>query len=381
MKTNVLEFLPIFEDAGAQRVITNYCRYIDKKRFSITVLSIFAIKKGALYRQIQESKCRIYSIFKIIKQWDASIFTRAFKKILGKKYICFRLKRVIVKNKISVIHAHVDVLQYINKLKKFIEKNHIKVIYTCHSAPSRWLGKQYIEENKAASSLLKYKNFLICALHKNMCNEIKTMFQTEKVLILENPIDFKQIKSQINSKKNLREELSIPSDSYVIGDICSLTKSKNLFFLVDIFKKCLKLDHKCYLLLVCHGNPNVKRQIQSKIEKLHILDRVLIIEDNKDVYEYLSCIDVFCSPSLCEGFGLSLLEAQGAGINCVFSDVHPLEINLSFNNIVCSNDDTPEKWAKCILSLKTKKPILKPNINKYDIFVVIKKIENLYCTN
>ena len=62
--------------------------------------------------------------------------------------------------------------------------------------------------------------------------------------------------------------------------------------------------------------------------------------------------DVFVLPSLYESFGLVNVEAQCAGVPCVISDTVPKDIQITDNVKFLSLLDTPEEWAKAILTFK-----------------------------
>ena len=62
-------------------------------------------------------------------------------------------------------------------------------------------------------------------------------------------------------------------------------------------------------------------------------------------------MDCFIIPSLFEGFGIVLLEAQAAGLTCFASkDVIPNDTNLTGNVHFIGLEEGPEQWANIILS-------------------------------
>ena len=63
----------------------------------------------------------------------------------------------------------------------------------------------------------------------------------------------------------------------------------------------------------------------------------------------LHAMDVFVFPSLYEGLGLTLVEAQCAGLRCVVSDAVPSEAVLSPKTIMCSLGEGAARWAELCL--------------------------------
>lgn len=115
-----------------------------------------------------------------------------------------QIKKIIKKEKPNIIHAHMDVLKYLSSIKKSL--NGIKLFYTCHSLPRRWLtnnGLEYL----AAKELIKNNNLQIIALHDQMRLEINQMFGIESTIVLNNGIDFTKFSKVAEEKNEIREKL------------------------------------------------------------------------------------------------------------------------------------------------------------------------------
>ena len=61
-------------------------------------------------------------------------------------------------------------------------------------------------------------------------------------------------------------------------------------------------------------------------------------------------MDVFVFPSIYEGLGLVLLEAQMNGLKCVVSDSVPEEVRLGSNVSFLSLEENIQKWVEEILA-------------------------------
>ena len=68
-----------------------------------------------------------------------------------------------------------------------------------------------------------------------------------------------------------------------------------------------------------------------------------------DVNELLQAMDVFLFPSLFEGLGLALVEAQAADLPCVISDTIPEAAILSKKVFPMSLESPAIEWAKKIM--------------------------------
>ena len=120
-------------------------------------------------------------------------------------------------------------------------------------------------------------------------------------------------KQKIGSKQKLRLENS----SGVFGFVGRLTEDKGIFELLNAFIFLSKKHTNIHLLLV--GPMDSKN---AKIEKMiDSCASILWIGEVSNVQDYLAAMDVFVFPTYREGLGMSLIEAQIAGVPVIASDV------------------------------------------------------------
>ena len=105
----------------------------------------------------------------------------------------------------------------------------------------------------------------------------------------------------------------------------------------------------------------------------------------EDIEKILSSIDLFLFPSLYEGLGIVLIEAQAAGIPCLISNTIPLEADLNIG-LVQKHDllDSKDGWAQAIDEVKgiespswSKREIALKN-KGYDINLSSQKLLEIY---
>ena len=122
----------------------------------------------------------------------------------------------------------------------------------------------------------------------------------------------------------VRAELGLPAEAFVIGHVGRFDVQKNHSFLIDIFAECARRHSQVWLLLV--GSGPLRAEIERKAEKLGVRNRIVFAGLRKDVPRLLrGAMDVFLFPSLYEGLPLVLMEAQAAGLPCVISAPLPPE--------------------------------------------------------
>ncbi len=148
----------------------------------------------------------------------------------------------------------------------------------------------------------------------------------------------------------VRAELGIPADALVIGHIGRFAPQKNHQFLVKIAAEIAQQEPKMRLLLV--GTGSLRPEIEDKLAQLGLTDKVIFAGSRSDVPRLmLGAMDVFLFPSLYEGLGLVLIEAQAAGLPCIFSDVVPEEADVVQPLMKrLSLSQSASEWAEVVLA-------------------------------
>ena len=168
-----------------------------------------------------------------------------------------------------------------------------------------------------------------------------------RFIMLNNAIDAASYTYDLSKREELRRQLGL-ADKLVIGHVGRFNPQKNHPFLLDIFAALLKKESNAVLLLVGGGVGMSK--MQEKVQELGIAEHVRFLGVRSDVADLMQAMDVFVFPSLYEGLGIALIEAQAAGLPCVVSDTIPHEAYLTDLVDSESLSAPAEKWAEKILA-------------------------------
>ena len=138
----------------------------------------------------------------------------------------------------------------------------------------------------------------------------------------------------------------------MIGHVGRFDPAKNHGFLVKIFCDLKRSIPEAKLMLV--GDGNGKGEIERQVEQLGIKEDVVFTGVRSDVNELMQAMDVFVLPSLYEGFPVTMVEAQAAGLPCIISDKVPFECAVT-SGLVSSVklSDNLDVWVKEILRTRT----------------------------
>ena len=111
-------------------------------------------------------------------------------------------------------------------------------------------------------------------------------------------------------------------------------------------------------------------------------EKVIFLGIKNDVNNWMQAMDILVFPSLWEGFGMVLIEAQAAGLPVLASNVVPSIIKINDNvSFLDLNENTNEDWNKEILNLLNatrSRTIREDDFCDYDINKQGKKILEFY---
>ena len=189
--------------------------------------------------------------------------------------------------------------------------------------------------------MMKYFD-VVFAVNKTTTNSINNYFGITKAHYLPNCID--KIDKNFFLKRKKKDK------KFTIGGMGRLVDKKGF---ENLIKVCMEIpDIK---LLIAGDGPLMKKYI--KLVKGHKNIKLLGWIKNKN--DFFNEIDVFCSISKIEPFGIVILEAMARGIPVICSKCNgPKDIIRSGYNGMLIEDDNLAKLAKDLNELKKNKNML-----------------------
>lgn len=293
--------------------------------------------------------------------------------------------KIFRKGRYDVVHSHLDwymnsyvcFLAMLAGVKKRIAHHH--QAYTSDSHPGHRAGIS-LSFKKALCSIFRIPCKLF-ATHWLACGEAaaingwgKSAVAKGKVTILPNAVDPERFKFSEIARREIRTKYEIAEDDFVIGHVGRFYPQKNHEFLIDIFAKLHKRKADAKLLLL--GDGPLLEHIKQKVRLLGLSNTVVFAGLQKDVAPFYSAMDVFCFPSLWEGFPLTLVEAQYAELPCVASEKITQEVLIT-NAVYWLPLDDVYAWIKK-LDYGKKRSQIKVISNQYNIETCYKMLEQIY---
>lgn len=222
------------------------------------------------------------------------------------------------------------------------------------------------------NNLLKLTDNHIAVSKLTLANLSK--LELKNFSLIPNGIDLKRIQKV--------RPYRIKYDAIFVG---RLVKHKNLEFLLRSIRY-IRLEYPDFTLAII-GNGPERKKLERLTKGLGITDNVKFLgflNSYEDVIEYIKSSKVFIFPSLREGFGIVVLEANASGIPVVTVDA-PMnaskELIIEGKNGYISKLDEKSFAEKILLAYENSRKMRSTCINiakKYDWKVITKKLEKYY---
>lgn len=195
--------------------------------------------------------------------------------------------------------------------------------------------------------------------------------------VVNNGIDIEVFKYDPKVRHEIRRELGL-EDRFILGNIGRFNFQKNHDFLLDIFAAYKKLDSSAALVLI--GEGELKDKIIKKAKQLGILDDIYFLGIKEHTAPYYQAMDAFVLPSLFEGLGIVLVEAQTSGLECYASVAVPREASMGEHCMFLELTD-PQQWADAIYERKNIERVSRTQDvydKKYDAYGSAQNLISLY---
>ena len=302
---------------GVESVIMNYYRHLDHSKIQFD----FICDEDSTRIPYDEIKKLGGRVFLVPKYQNLPKYLKALEKLFKE-------------NQYRIIHSNINTLSVFPLYAAKKAGVPIRISHS-HSTsnPKEW--KRNLIKNILRPFSKRYAtDYFACSELAGRYLFGNKAFDQGEVKIIHNAIDVDKFKFDEVARKKLRKELRIKDSTVVIGHVGRFVQQKNHIFLVDVFKEYHKKNPDSKLLLV--GSGPLEDEIKKKVERLNLKDSVLFLGQRDDINKLYSVMDVFCLPSLYEGLPVVGVEAQAAGLPCVFSD-------KITNDTVITKDTTQSK--------------------------------------
>jgi glycosyltransferase involved in cell wall biosynthesis len=323
MRLEIIHVLQSLSLGGGERVAVDLAAAQVANGFNVRVISIEESTETLIAEQLSDLGIRGELVLKR-PGFDPTLFVRLFPRFLRRGP--------------TVVHSH----------------NPLTLIYA--SAPARLAGAAVFHTKHGEAADLGRRVALrrgsAHACHAIVAvSEETAAFGLEsgevpkgKGVVITNGIDTDRFAPSPTDREEIRAELNITADTWVIGTAGRLATVKNQALLLEAAAPLL--NEKCQLLIAGEGEE--RTNLEALTDKLPNGQFIRLLGVRKDLQRVVSALDCFAISSTTEGLPLVLLEAMACTLPIVSTAVGgiPDVVENGVNGFLVDKDDRDALTAK-----------------------------------
>lgn len=286
---------------GSQMFVMNLYRAIDRSKIQFDFIvdhpqainfipEIESLGGKVFYMPLLNGK----NLFQVRKAWHEFFNSHSEYKVLHshvRSYASVYLPIAKAHGVKTIIHSHntsngKGVSAIVKRILQFPLRYQADIYMACSYAAGKWLFGERI---------CKSKKFQVV---QNAINTSNFVFSEQRRIAT-------------------RKELGI-ADQFVLGFLARVSEQKNPHFVLEVMKYLVEINENALLLFV--GDGELLAKVKQKTLEMGLEKKVIFTGARSDVGNMLAAMDCYILPSLWEGLGISLIEAQAAGLHCICSD-------------------------------------------------------------
>ena len=346
---------------GVEAVIMNYYRHIDRTKIQFDFLCD-EDSTDIPYDEIESLGGKVILIPPYQKVFK---YQKAVKKILKD-------------GNYKIVHSHINTLSVFPLRAAKKAEVPIRIAHSHATTNKKEVIRNLIKKILLPFSKLYATNYMCCSEVAGRWLFGNKAFEKGEVIIINNAVDLNRFAFSKSVRDKYRERLGVNEKQIVIGHVGRLTKTKNQLFLLSLFS-LMNLDNA---ILVLIGQGPLEKRLKQKAKKLCIEEKVVFLGQKNDIENWYQAMDVFVLPSLYEGFGMALIEAQDSNLPCIASNNVPITTKMTEDFRFISLKDIDD-WKNAIHYFSTKKNRIS-NVEVlrkrgYDINTESEKLSRIYC--
>lgn len=357
---------------GTETYLMNIYRNIDRNKLQFDFVTYDANNKNNFYeKEVIDLGGGIFELHSVNKWYF-------LKSIID-------IRKILLQNEYCAIHAHTKYNSGIAMIAAWLANVNIRIVHSHNTGTGlktdTTINKLYVRVMSFAINNFA-NQFAACS--KKAAEQLFSLRNIKKrYRFMPNAVEFNSfLNIDTNKIENLKISLNIPQSSKVIGHVGRYGKAKNHEFIIEMFSYLIQKDNSFCLVLI--GDGPTRPKIENMISSYGLNKYVRVLGLRNDIPLLMNIMDVFILPSLYEGLGIVLLEAQASGLPCIVSEnIQPeADMNLGLMNWV--NLNNIEKWTHIIVEKKQSKikdkELIRNTISKSPFVLsrVVNKFYELY---
>ena len=327
----VLHVFNYFNQGGIENFVMNVYRNIDRTKIQFD-FAFSTNKKGYFDNEAKALGANIYFFDSEKKSfWN---YRRNLKRIIQEH------------GPYAAVHSHI---YYFSGFVLFIAKRCGVKIRISHSHETQ-KGRKQTFIRKVYERLMR-KMIKVNATDWLCCSDKAGDFVFGKSIpyqVVYNGIDLNRFQYREERREFTRKKIGV-YDERIVLNVGRFAEQKNHLFILKTFQHLLEQSND-YRLVLIGGGP-LELSIREKCKEYGFYDKCIFLHNIQNAEDYYCAADIFILPSLYEGLGIVLVEAQATGLHTLISDKVTREVGVTDLAYYLSIDNTEKKWAIMIDNL------------------------------
>jgi glycosyltransferase involved in cell wall biosynthesis len=290
---------------GAQENTLYSAERLDKKLFQVEVLSgVQTGSEGSLIEEACQKQIPLILLPELRREINPVLDWIALDKI----------KKLLNERSYVIVHTHSSKAGILGRIAAR-QANIPIIIHSVHGwsfHPQMDPVRKYIYiflEKKIA----RFTDALIFVSQKDLQKGIAYKITTpEKAHLIRSAIPLEEFTPHLYDRDQIRNELNIPKQSVVIGNVGRLSTQKNPLGWIRVAELVSRQSPECFFLMV--GDGPLRRQVEMEIKKTGLENKIILTGIRRDIPRMLACMDIFLLTSLWEGLPRAIPQAYAMGI-------------------------------------------------------------------
>jgi glycosyltransferase involved in cell wall biosynthesis len=297
-RINLLHLITELEPAGAENLLLNIARRLDRSKFKMLIGYIYGA--GTLANQFRRVGVRVIDL--------------SYQGKLN-PFLLLRLILLMRKEKIEIIHTHLVHASIVGRIAARLAG--VKAIVTTRHYAYHPKERNFMFRLEKKLARLSKMTVAISRSVKDYLVRVEN-YERGKVTIIYNAVDPQFF------HMSTEESGHASNDNYRIGSVGHLYSQKGHDVSIKSMVEIIKEFSKTKLLII--GDGPLRNRLNRLIQELKLSNNVILLgsKSPKEVKEILKEINVFILASNWEGFGIAAIEAMASGKPVVATNVEGL---------------------------------------------------------
>lgn len=272
--------------------------------------------------------------------------SRVFHVVPRKKSLVSNLRQiwsVISSGDYDAVHSHINFSSVFPLSTARLCGTPVRIAHAHGSFdPKGALGRAWFAFARFAINRLATDYFACSEVSGRWLFGSRWKSSTKSSFLMRNAIDVQALRQ---TAERVPEAFWEPSGTRMrLIAVGRLSQEKNHVFLLDVARALVEARTSFELVIL--GEGPMRHELEAAVRSLDLDREVRLLGSRDDVGAWLGAADVCLMPSVREGLGLALVEAQALGIPCIASPGVPQEVNLTGN--VSYVPLEVESWTKAV---------------------------------